>query len=500
MFVHARMNALPHSASCARRASITSPSPGVRRPARPAHMVGRAGQCGVRTRAAGRHVEGASSRASARLAKFGVAPARHAVAGLGRPVSSEQVLRGLTSRRQLAAQVAEAGATDRRTPTCCIPAPRPAARPRRRGVAALPLLRPQLGAGAAPSRSCAAVHRTGAGAFEQAERQSLDGVAHVFTFGAYVRDNLIAHYGLAPDRVTAVGSGMGAIQPWHGPKTIDRPRCCSSPSICSRPRAACCCSRPSSIARQRRPRSRADHRRRSAQPRLRAATCAGIEFRAPSAVGGAAAPLSRSRRCWCSRCSTTRGARSISRRWSSRTPVMGLARNGLPELVDGGRHGFLVDRADPEALAEAILSARLRSAAARAHGSDAPSAMSCATHSWDRVAERIAYPLNGRSRNREVPQARQEKSPSSPASPDRTAPISPTSCCSAATSCTASSAAPRSLNTEPHRLSLPRPPRRRRAAVPALRRHDRFDQPDAAGAARSSRPRSTISPRKATCR
>ena len=74
----------------------------------------------------------------------------------------------------------------------------------------------------------------------------------------------------------------------------------------------------------------------------------------------------------------------------SRTPVMGLARNGLPELVDGGRHGFLVDRADPESLAEAILSAlsdphRLESMAERAQ------AYVLATHSWDRVAERILF-------------------------------------------------------------------------------------------------------------
>ena len=83
-------------------------------------------------------------------------------------------------------------------------------------------------------------------AFEQAERESLHGLSHVFTFGAYVRDNLIAHYGLPPERVTAVGSGMGAIEPYDGPKSYDRLRCSSSPSICSRPRAASCCSRPSS--------------------------------------------------------------------------------------------------------------------------------------------------------------------------------------------------------------------------------------------------------------
>jgi glycosyltransferase involved in cell wall biosynthesis len=72
------------------------------------------------------------------------------------------------------------------------------------------------------------------------------------------------------------------------------------------------------------------------------------------------------------------------------TPVMGLARNGLPELADGGRHGFLVDRPDPDALAEAILSAlgdpdrleRIASAAQR---------HALGTYSWDRVAERILF-------------------------------------------------------------------------------------------------------------
>ena len=74
----------------------------------------------------------------------------------------------------------------------------------------------------------------------------------------------------------------------------------------------------------------------------------------------------------------------------SRTPVMGLARNGLPELVDGGRRGFLVDRADPDALAEAILGAvadpeRLERVA------EAAQSHALGTYSWDRVAERILF-------------------------------------------------------------------------------------------------------------
>jgi glycosyltransferase involved in cell wall biosynthesis len=74
----------------------------------------------------------------------------------------------------------------------------------------------------------------------------------------------------------------------------------------------------------------------------------------------------------------------------SRTPVMGLARNGLPELVDNGRHGFLVDRAEPNALAQAILCAvsdpaRLERMAAEAQR------YVLGTHSWDQVAERMLF-------------------------------------------------------------------------------------------------------------
>src|SRR5262249_27092684 len=60
-------------------------------------------------------------------------------------------------------------------------------------------------------------------AYERLEHQSLAGLEHVFTFGTYVRDNLINHYGLPPDKVTAVGSGMGKIAPYFGSKDYAQP-------------------------------------------------------------------------------------------------------------------------------------------------------------------------------------------------------------------------------------------------------------------------------------
>ena len=69
---------------------------------------------------------------------------------------------------------------------------------------------------------------------------------------------------------------------------------------------------------------------------------------------------------------------------------MGLNRNGLPELVDGGRHGFLVDRAEPAALAEAILSAVSDPPRLERMASTAQQHV-LRNYSWNRVAERIAY-------------------------------------------------------------------------------------------------------------
>ena len=156
-----------------------------------------------------------------RATKLGVA-LRDVLAGRGRPVSSEQVLRSLAMRRRVAREVARQA--------------------RDLGVrhvlhtGTLDLPANDLVEGVRHYLYCdhswelARRHHfhidrytpRALRAFEEAERESLAGLTHVFTFGDSVRDNLIAHYGLPPDRVTAVGSGMGAIEPWFGPKDFSQ--------------------------------------------------------------------------------------------------------------------------------------------------------------------------------------------------------------------------------------------------------------------------------------
>jgi glycosyltransferase involved in cell wall biosynthesis len=323
-----------------------------------------------------------------RLAKAGIAIG-DMLSGHGRPFSSEQVLRSMRARRLMALHVArqasELGVRDvLHTGTLDLPA--------------CDLIRgTRHYLYCDHSWSLALRHHVHADrytekalrAFEEAEREALAGVSHVFTFGAYVRDNLIGHYGLPADRVTAVGSGMGAIEPWFGTKDFARPALLFVAKHLFQAKGGTLLLQAFAEARRRRPDLSltivGDERSRAHvgdQP--------GVELRAHL-------PWAELQRLY--RESTLLVQPMLNDPWGqvyleamvSRTTVMGLCRNGLPELLDGGRHGFLVDRAEPPALAEAILSAvsdpaRLESMALAAQRH------AIRSYSWDRVAEQIVFP------------------------------------------------------------------------------------------------------------
>jgi glycosyltransferase involved in cell wall biosynthesis len=322
-----------------------------------------------------------------RLAKWGIA-ARDMLAGLGRPLSSEQVLRGLRSRRRLAAQVADAarslGARHvLHTGTFDLPAA-----DRASGVEHYLYCDHSWALAKAHHIHASRYSERALAAFEQAERESLSGLSHVFTFGSYVRDNLIACYGLPPDRVTAVGSGMGAIEPYNGPKSYGKPALLFVAKHLFQAKGGVLLLEAFELARRRRPDLTltvvGDERSRAfvgARP--------GITFHA-HLPWNALQQLYRDATLLVQPMLNDPWGQVYLEAMASRTAVMGLNRNGLPELVDGGRHGFLVDRADPVALGEAIVSAvsdpqRLERMAATAQRHV------LANYSWNRVAERIAY-------------------------------------------------------------------------------------------------------------
>lgn len=323
----------------------------------------------------------------ARGTKLGIA-ARDMLGGLGRPLSSEQVMRGLRSRRLMAREVADATARlgvehVLHTGTFDLPAA-----DRDAGVSHYLYCDHSWALARQHHIEAARYNARAHSHFEEAEREALAGLTHIFTFGSYVRDNLVRYYGLAPERVTAVGSGMGSIEPYRGAKSYERPHLLFVAKHLFQAKGGLLLLDAFEQARRRRPDLAltivGDERSRAF-----VGTRPGVEVRAHL-------PWEELQRLY--REATLLVQPMLNDPWGqtyleamvSLTPVMGLNRHGLPELVDGGRHGFLVDRADPAALAEAVLCAisdpsRLATMAAVAQRHVLQN------YSWARVAQRIAY-------------------------------------------------------------------------------------------------------------
>lgn len=322
-----------------------------------------------------------------KLAKLGVA-AGDLLSGHGRPVDGEHLLRSARSRRKLAAQVAAEAARlgvehVLHTGSMDLPAVDLA-----RGVKHY-LYCDHSWALAKPYRIDIDRYRPRTlAAFERSEQQSLAGLTHVFTFGAYVRDNLIRHYGLPPDRVTAVGSGMGAIEPNHARKDFSKASLLFVAKHLFRAKGGFLLMDAFRLAHRRRPDLTltivGDPRSRAFVPDHPAITFHGH------------LPWEELQRLF--REATLLVQPMLNDPWgqvylealTSRTPVMGLNRNGLPEIVDHGRYGFLVGHADPEALSHAILDA-VADPARLERMALAGQRHVLGNYSWDRVAQRIGF-------------------------------------------------------------------------------------------------------------
>lgn len=321
------------------------------------------------------------------FARLGVATG-DLLSGLGRPVDGEHLLRSARSRRKLATQVAREAARlgvghVLHTGSMDLPALDLA-----RGVKHY-LYCDHSWALARPNRIDIERYKPRAlAAFERSERESLGGLAHIFTFGAYVRDNLIRHYGLPPDHVTAVGSGMGAIEPNYARKDFSKPSLLFVAKHLFRAKGGFLLLEAFRLAFRRRPDLTltivGDPRSRSFVPKHPAITFHGR------------LPWAELQRLF--REATLLVQPMLNDPWgqvylealASRTPVLGLNRNGLPEIVDGGRYGFLVKYPDPEALSHAILDA-VGEPARLERMAIAGQRHVLGTYSWDRVAERIGF-------------------------------------------------------------------------------------------------------------
>ncbi len=234
-------------------------------------------------------------------------------------------------------------------------------------------------------------HRYGSASvrtFARHDRTALANVDHVFTFSRCLRDHFSGNFGLPPERVSAVGCGMGNIEPYAGGKDYANGRILFVAKHMFVQKGGLLLLEAFRLARQTRPDLRLSiiGDRRS---RRFAAGQDGVEVH--------------DRLSWPELQEMYRNAAllvqpMLNDPWGqvfiealvSRTPVLGLRRNGLPEIVENGRHGFLVDQPDPRQIARSMLDALRRPDRLAEMGLSGQRHV-LGNYTWDLVARRIAY-------------------------------------------------------------------------------------------------------------
>ncbi|MFN3400063.1 MAG: glycosyltransferase family 4 protein [Ferrovibrio sp.] len=309
--------------------------------------------------------------------------------GYGRPHSSEAVLRLASARRKAAERLAETARRRRirhilHMGTLDLPPV-----DRDDGVKHYLYCDQTWALSLAHRPDISAYSRRAVANFEVTERAALDSVEHVFTFGHYVRDHMIAHYCLPPEKVTAVGSGMGQIEPYDQPKDYSRPHLLFVAKHLFAAKGGNLLVEAFRIAQRQRPDLLLNIVGDPASASHVATTHPGIHFHPHL-------PWRELQRLY--RVSTILVQPMLNDPWGqvyleallSRTPVVGLHRNGLPEIVENGQHGFLVETADPQALAATILDA-LSDPQRLAEMGWSGQQHVLQSYSWDAVANRIAF-------------------------------------------------------------------------------------------------------------
>ncbi|MQA65915.1 MAG: glycosyltransferase [Alphaproteobacteria bacterium] len=227
-------------------------------------------------------------------------------------------------------------------------------------------------------------------AFDRLERMSLTACEHIFTFGQYVRDDIIMHYGIPAERVTAVGSGCGETAPYSGVKNYASGELLFIAKHLFREKGGDLLLDAFHLALRQR-------------PELRLTIIGGAEGRQRQTLppNVTIMPFVTRETLTCLlRGATVLVQPMLNDPWGqvyleallARTPVIGLDRNGLPEIAGEGRHGFLVREATPEALSRAIVDAVSDPLRLAAMGELGQSYV-VRNHSWARVAAHMAVVL-----------------------------------------------------------------------------------------------------------
>lgn len=222
-------------------------------------------------------------------------------------------------------------------------------------------------------------------AFRALDRRVLLAARHIFTVGEHIADNMATRMGVPRDRLTAVGTGMGDIQPYSGAKDYRRNRLL----IVAKNRPADK-GLPLLLA--------AFERARASLPDLQLTVIGGAKYPElkdrPGILPTGWISAEELQRLFDEACLYVMPAGyepwglSYLEALACRMPIVGLDRGAFPEISGQGRYGFSLAQQTPEALAALLLSA-LADPERLARMGEAGQAHCLAHYRWQRVAQEI---------------------------------------------------------------------------------------------------------------
>ncbi len=222
--------------------------------------------------------------------------------------------------------------------------------------------------------------------FRRLERFALCRVRHIFTVGEHVADNFATAFAVKRERLTAVGTGLGAVRPYEGPKDYGRKRLLIVAKQRPHDKGLPLLLQGFALARRQEPMLQLTVVGGAGNPEV-----AGME--GVHATGWISAEelqrLFEDSALFVMPATYEPWGLSYLEALACRTPVVGLAQNALPEITASGKFGFLLEEPTPERLAETLLQALADSARLERMGLEGQ--RHClARYRWDTIASRMA--------------------------------------------------------------------------------------------------------------
>ncbi len=220
---------------------------------------------------------------------------------------------------------------------------------------------------------------------ERLEQKAFEQVAHIFPISEYVRDDLVSHYGIALEKITVAGTGLGVIRPYHGRKDYTN----GEILFAAKGRFA---DKGGTLVLD------AFRRAQIRNPNLRLTIVGKNDYKdtisIPNVTVHGFLPVNKLQSIF--ERSSLFLMPALNEPWglvylealACRVPIVGLNRNSVPEIAGHGEFGFIMDHADPEALANLLFKA-FANPDALARMGQAGQQHCLSRYSWDATVKRV---------------------------------------------------------------------------------------------------------------